>query len=473
MIQANAFNRRNVGVFGLARTGEAAARALKAGGANVFAWDDDEARRLTVREAGATDLRWQDWPWEKLAALVLSPGVPLTHPKPHEIVEQAKRAGVSVIGDFELFAQEIRPDRGAAGRAPVIAVTGTNGKSTTTALIGHVLKASGFDAQIGGNIGRAILALDPPGARTIYVAEISTYQIDLAPSFTPDAALLLNLSPDHLDRHGSMQNYARVKERLLEQTAADGQVFVGVDDSFSAAIFTRASARVTPKAVPVAVGKVLGRGVFVVDRALYDAQSGRASKVMELSQVPHLLGAHNWQNAAFAYAVCKNFVRDTRALVAAIASFPGLAHRMEELGRLGNVRFINDSKATNADAAERALVCFQDIYWIVGGRPKEGGIESLAPHFSRVRKAYLIGEAADQFAETLKGRVNFERAGTLEAAIAKAAADAAQSSASEAVVLLSPACASFDQFQDFEARGEAFRQAVSRLLPSKPALRAS
>jgi len=460
MIPIRMFAHRDVGMFGLARTGQASVRALKSGGANVYAWDDDASQRALAREAGAVDVRWQDWPWDKLAALVLSPGVPLTHPRPHDIVEKAKAAGVSVIGDFELFAQQLKSE---AVRAPVIAVTGTNGKSTTTALIGHVLKSCGFDAQIGGNIGKPILALDPPAAKSVYVLEISTFQIDLAPTFSPDVALLLNLSPDHIDRHGSMQNYAAIKERLMRQTSRDGQVLIGVDDSFSSAIFTRASANGGPPATPISVGKVLGRGIFVVDGVLYDAQSGRAARVMELAAAKRLLGAHNWQNAAFAYAASKRFVKDTRAIVAAITDFPGLAHRMEDLGRIGRVRFINDSKATNAEAAERALMCFSDIYWIAGGKPKEGGIESLATHFGRVRKAYLIGEAEAQFAATLEHKVAYERSGTLDAGVAQAAADAARSPSAEPVVLLSPACASYDQFKDFEARGDAFRNLVAKL----------
>ena len=463
MIAVRSFASRHVGVYGLARTGQASVRALKAGGAEVYAWDDDATQRTLAREAGAVDVRWQDWPWDKLVALVLSPGVPLTHPKPHEIVEKAKAGGVPVIGDFELFAREVRADRAEPGRAPVIAVTGTNGKSTTTALIGHVLKSHGFDAQIGGNIGKPVLALDPPHAKTVYVLEISTFQIDLAPSFTPDVALLLNLSPDHIDRHGTMLNYASVKERLMRQTAHDGQLFISVDDSYSSPIFTRVSSNGGPPATPVSVGKVLGRGIFVVDGVLYDAQAGRATKVMELASAKRLLGAHNWQNAAFAYGACRRFVKDSRAIVSAIADFPGLAHRMEDLGRLGRVRFINDSKATNADATERALVCFDEIYWIAGGRAKEGGIESLAPHFGRVRKAYLIGEAAPTFARTLEGRAAYEIAGVLEAAVIHATADAVNSQAHEPVVLLSPACASYDQFRDFEARGDAFRAEVARL----------
>ena len=473
MIVPTAFAGKTVGVFGLARTGLSSVRALNAGRAKVFGWDDDVARRASAVEAGATECPWHDWPWDQMAALVLSPGVPLTHPSPHPVVERARAARVPVIGDFELFAREIRPDRNSAGRAPVVAVTGTNGKSTTTALIGHVLAASGFDAQIGGNIGKPVLDLAPPGPRTVYVLEISTYQIDLAPAFTPDIAALLNLSSDHLDRHGTMQNYAAVKERLLTQTSSAGRVLVSVDDPYSAAIFTRASAKGRPKAVPVSVGKVLGRGVFVLDGILYDAQTSRASKIMELIRAERLVGVHNWQNAAFAYAACEGMVSDPRALGAAIASFPGLPHRMEEVGRAGNVRFINDSKATNADATERALVCFDDIYWIVGGRAKDGGIDSLRRHFGRIRRAYLIGEAANSFATTLQGSVPVELSGTLAAATAQAAADAAKSGERAPVVLLSPACASFDQFKDFEARGDAFRALVSDLQKQQPVLRAS
>jgi UDP-N-acetylmuramoylalanine--D-glutamate ligase len=462
MIPVRSFEGRDVGMFGLARTGQASVRALKAGGANVYAWDDNDVQRAAAREAGAVDVRWQDWPWDKIAALVLSPGVPLTHPKPHDIVLKAKEKSVPVIGDFELFAREIRPNRALSGRAPVIAITGTNGKSTTTALIGHILKQCGFDAQIGGNIGKPVLALDPPQTKTIYVVEVSTFQVDLAPGLAADTALLLNLSPDHIDRHGTMQNYAAVKERLMHQAAKDGQVLIGVDDNYSSSIFTKLASNGGPKPTSISVGKVLGRGIFVVDGVLYDAQSGRAERVMDLSSAKHLLGAHNWQNAAFAYAACKRYVKDTRALTAAIESFPGLAHRMEDLGRVGRVRFINDSKATNAEAAERALVCFPDIFWIAGGRPKEGGIESLAPLFGRIRKAYLIGEAADAFAATLHD-ISHEKSGTMETAVAHAAADAARSQVAEPVVLLSPACASFDQFKDFEARGDAFRALVSRL----------
>jgi UDP-N-acetylmuramoylalanine--D-glutamate ligase len=472
MIAASSFENRDVAVFGLARSGLASVRSLKAGGARVFAWDDaDNARKLAAEE-GATIAPWSQWPWDRVKSLVLSPGVPLTHPTPHPVVAKARSAGVEVIGDMEIFAREIGADILVPGRAPVIAVTGTNGKSTTTALIGHILSACGFDVQVGGNIGKAVLELDPPGAKSMYVLELSSYQIDLTPGLVPDVSVLTNITPDHIDRHGTLENYAAVKARLLAQTSKAGQIVIGVDDALASAIYTRQASSGGPTAVPVSVGKVLGRGVFVVEGGLYDAQGQRATRVMELSDTTRLPGAHNHQNAALAYASTIPFARDGRTVARAIATFPGLPHRMEDIARIGKVRFVNDSKATNAESAARALACFADIFWIAGGKAKDGGIESLASLFPRVRKSYLIGDAADTFASTLNGKVAFELSRTLDAAVKAAARDAQIADASAPVVLLSPACASFDQFRDYEQRGESFRRLVNTLR-SQPVREAS
>jgi UDP-N-acetylmuramoylalanine--D-glutamate ligase len=463
MIAVRAFADRDVGVFGLARSGLSSIAGLKAGGARVYAWDENEDARSQAHDAGAVVAPLESWPWERIRTLVLSPGIPLTQPAPHHVVLAARKVGAEVIGDIELFAREMRAEHSQPGRAPVIAVTGTNGKSTTTALIGHILTSCGFAAQVGGNIGKPALDLAPPNGRTIYVLEISSYQIDLTRGLVPDVAVLTNISPDHLERHGSFENYAAVKGRLLEQTAADGNIVIGVDDSSSAAIYSRLSPQRGANAVPVSVGKVLGRGIFAVDGTLYDAWGSRASKVMDLALATRLPGAHNWQNAALAYAAVRPIIDDARAIASAIASFPGLAHRVEEVARIGRVRFINDSKATNSDAAARALACFTDIHWIAGGRPKKGGIDRLLQYASRIRKAYLIGEAAEAFARTLDGHVPFEISGTLDNAVASACADASRSAAATPVVLLSPACASFDQFKDFEHRGKRFRSIVGNL----------
>jgi len=468
MIQLQGFAGKSVGVYGLARSGLSAARALKFAGAKVFAWDDNEASRLAGLKEGIQGEAAERWPWNDVSSLVLSPGIPLTHPKPHAIVRQAKSARVEVIGDVELFARAIRPERSSIGRAPLIAVTGTNGKSTTTALIGHILQSAGFDAQVGGNIGRPVLDLSEPQAKTVYVLEVSSYQIDLSPSLVPDVAVHTNLSPDHLDRHGSMENYAAVKTALLKRTASDGHVVVGVDDDYSAAIYTSLSADRAAAAVAVSIRKVLGRGVFVLDGKLYDAWDQPSVPIGDLKTAAHLPGSHNWQNAALAYAAVRRLVRDSRAIFASILRFPGLPHRIEDVGRIGKVRFINDSKATNADAAARALVCYSDIFWIAGGKAKEGGISDLAPFFPRIRKAYLIGEAADSFAKTLTGKVAAVQSATLERALKAAYEDARVSPAQEPVVLLSPACASFDQFRDFEQRGDVFREQVRALIASQP-----
>ena len=459
MIAVDCFRGEPVGIFGLARSGLSAARALISGGAKVFAWDDKEAARAGAPKDATLD-QWERWPWRELKALILSPGIPLTHPKPHAVVTRAREEGVEVIGDIDLFARAVLPRR----NAPVIAVTGTNGKSTTTALIGHILQSCGFDAQVGGNIGRPALDLAPPGAKTVYVLEVSSYQIDLAPNLSPDVSVLTNLSPDHVDRHGTMENYARVKASLLARNARSGHVVVGIDDPYSAAIYTKLASGGGAQAVAVSVGKVLGRGVFVIDGRLFDAWNQTAEAIGDLGGLARLPGAHNWQNAAIAYAAVRPLARDPHAIMNAIARFPGLAHRIEEVGRIGKVRFINDSKATNADAAARALVCFEDIFWIAGGKPKEGGITSLESLFPRIRKAYLIGEAAEAFGRTLEGKVGVKQCGTLAAALASSAADAAASAAPSPVVLLSPACASFDQFRDFEQRGDAFRSAVQEMM---------
>ena len=467
MIEVGCFKEQTVGVFGLARSGLSAIRALRAGGARVFAWDDKEAPRLVAAHEGATVEPWERWPWAEMKAVILSPGVPLTHPEPHPILRRAREVQAEIIGDMELFARTIRPDRNAKGAAPVIAITGTNGKSTTTALIGHILQACGFDAQVGGNIGKPALDLAPPGPKTVYVLEVSSYQIDLSPGLVSDVALLTNLSPDHIDRHGSMAHYAAVKEKLLAQAAPDGYIAVGVDDADSSAIYTKLAVARGSRSVAVSVGKVLGRGIFVLDGKLYDGWDQPAVTVGDLRLATQLPGTHNWQNAALAYAAVKRMVRDTRSVMAAIMRFPGLAHRIEDVGRIGKVRFINDSKATNADAAARALACFSDIFWIAGGKPKEGGIADLAPFFPNLRRAYLIGEAAENFGRTLQGNVDSVQSGTLDHAIQAAFEDAQASAAADPVVLLSPACASFDQFRDFEQRGDVFRKTVNALIDSQ------
>jgi UDP-N-acetylmuramoylalanine--D-glutamate ligase len=460
VIPVTAFAGKKVAVFGLGGSGLVSASALLAGGADVIAYDDDAQSVAKANAAGipTTDLCSVDW--SKIAALVLAPGVPLTHPEPHWIVALAHKAGVAVIGDIELFCRErakLAPD------APFVAITGTNGKSTTTALIAHLAASAGLDAQLGGNIGTAILSLQPPQAGRVHVIECSSYQIDLAPSLDPSVGILINLSEDHLDRHGTMAHYAEVKERLVAGVPSNGTAIVGIDDDWCRAIADRRE-RDGKRVVRISVHRELSDGIYVADGRIMRATASGVTPIAELGGIGSLRGQHNAQNAACAAAAALALGLEPAAIQAGLRSFPGLAHRMEELGRRGAVLYVNDSKATNADSAAQALACFSDIFWIAGGKPKTGGIESLRGFFPRIRKAYLIGEAADEFAATLSPSVPHEIDGTLDKALAAATRDAEASTVPEPVVLLSPACASFDQYRNFEVRGDAFRELV-RALP--------
>ena len=460
MIPVTAFAGKKVAVFGLGGSGLVSASALLAGGADVVAFDDDAQSVAKANAAGipTADLRNVDW--SKIAALVLAPGVPLTHPAPHWIVDLAQKANVAVIGDIELFCRERAK---LAPGAPFVAITGTNGKSTTTALIAHLAASAGLDAQLGGNIGTAILSLQPPRAGRVHVIECSSYQIDLAPSLDPSVGILINLSEDHLDRHGTMVHYAEVKERLVAGVPSSGTAVVGVDDDWCRAIADRL-VQAGKRVVRISVHRELSDGIYVANGRIMRATPAGVTPIAELGGIGSLRGQHNAQNAACAAAAALALGLEPPAIQAGLRSFPGLAHRMEELGRRGAVLYVNDSKATNADSAAQALACFSDIFWIAGGKPKTGGIESLRGFFPRIRKAYLIGEAADEFAATLAPGVPHEIDGTLDKALAAATRDAEASTVPEPVVLLSPACASFDQYRNFEIRGDAFRELV-RALP--------
>jgi UDP-N-acetylmuramoylalanine--D-glutamate ligase len=450
MIPVTSFEDQRVALFGLGASGQATAAALAAGGAIVSAWDDSVEAVTAAEGAGIAveDLREADW--SGFAALVLAPGVPLTHPAPHWTVTAAERAGVEIIGDIELFCRERRLHVPAA---PFVAITGTNGKSTTTALIAHLLRTAGRDVQLGGNIGTAILSLEPPRSGRYHVVECSSFQIDLAPSLDPTVGVLLNVTPDHLDRHGTIARYAAIKERLV---AGAEIAVVAVDDDWTQAIADRL-ARTGHRVIRVSARRPLAEGVYAAGGTIFAAADGASVRIASLAGIGSLRGAHNAENAAAAAACVRAFGLDEAAIARGFATFPGLPHRMEEVGRRGRVLFVNDSKATNADAAAKALASFGRIYWIAGGRPKEGGIRSLAEFFPRIAKAYLIGEAAEDFAKTLGRGVPHEMSGTLANAITSAAADADRDRAKEPVVLLSPACASYDQFQNFERRGDAFR----------------
>lgn len=461
MIPVTEYAGRDVAVFGLGRTGLSAAKALAAGGARVHAWDDNEATREKAIEAGITlsDINKRDW--QTFAALVLSPGVPYRFPQPHRIVRMAESVGVPVVGDMELFARAVQalPER---GRPRVVGITGTNGKSTTTALIGHILRQAGMDARVGGNIGTGVLDMAPLHANAIYVLELSSYQLDLVKSLHCDVAVWLNISPDHLDRHGSMDGYVAAKQRIFQNQRPGDTAVVGFDDIHSQSVAM--SLKGGPARVwPISARFALGKGVSAVEGRLFDSLHGKAMRLGGLSDAVALPGAHNHQNAAAAFAACRALGVDAQVIMEGIRSFGGLPHRLEIVAKRQGVRFINDSKATNAQAAEQALKAFSRVYWIAGGRAKEEGIAPLEPLFPRVARAYLIGEAEEAFSRTLKGKAPAKTCGTLERAVEEAFRDARESGEPDPVVLLSPACASFDQFKDFEARGDAFRTIVESL----------
>ena len=462
MIPARTFEGQRVAVFGLARSGLAAARSLRAGGAEVAAWDEAKSARDAAAAEGFALVDLASADWSGLAALVLSPGVPLTHPEPHWTVKKANEAGVEIIGDIEIFARTV--NAAPSHRRPkVVAITGTNGKSTTTALLGHMLTAAGRDARIGGNIGLGVLGLDDMHGGAVYVFELSSFQLDLTSSLKPDVSILLNITPDHLDRHGDMEGYVEAKRRvLLNQTAGDTAV-IGVDDAWCQRICTEITAANKRTIWPISARRAMGRGVYALQGVLYDATGERVIEVADLLRARSLPGRHNWQNAAAAYAAARALGLSVEDAATGLVTFPGLVHRMETVGEIDGVRFVNDSKATNADAARQAMSAYPSFYWIAGGRPKTGGIELLEDLFPRIAKAYLVGEAANEFARSLEGKAPYRLSHTIDAAVAEAFADA-RAAGEPAIVLLSPACASFDQFPDFEVRGDAFRSAVHGLV---------
>ena len=456
MFPAHSFKNKKVALFGLARSGLACAEALRLGGAMVFAWDDSEAAVTAAKAANLPVADLQGIDFKSLDSLILSPGVPLTHPEPHWTVLKAKAAGIEIIGDTEVFQREVK---GTGAR--LVAITGTNGKSTTTALIGHIFQVSGRDVDVGGNIGTAAFLMRPPVKDRIYVLELSSFQIDLMPSLKPDVGVLINLTPDHLDRHGTMENYAAIKARMFSKQDAADTAMIGVDDKWCAEIAMGIKNGSMVRAVSVV--HEIEEGVSAVNGILRDWKNGKEVARIDLRPMPALKGAHNWQNACMAYGAARALGLSVAEITGAMLSFPGLAHRMQEVGCLGHVPFINDSKATNADAAAKALASFEDIFWIVGGIAKAGGIEPLTPFFPCIEKAFLIGEAANEFAKTLSGKVPFELCGTLDKAVIASARDAVNSEKANAVVLLSPACASFDHYRNFEIRGDAFVKLVSEL----------
>jgi UDP-N-acetylmuramoylalanine--D-glutamate ligase len=440
-------------VLGLARSGLATVRALRAAGIDCVAWDDNAASRDAAVQAGARVADPATIDWSGVTALVISPGIPSTLPVPHPVAVAARAAGKPIICDVELLAR-------AQPEATFVAITGTNGKSTTTALIGHILQQAGLRCQVGGNIGRGALDLDPLGKGGLYVLELSSYQLELLQTFRADIAVWLNITPDHIDRHGDIPGYVAAKKNIFQRQRAGDCAVIGIEDEPSREIEREIAARPGIACIPVALDRPVANGISYRAGVLVDADG----YTVDFSDVLTLPGDHNGQNAACAWAVCRWLDLPREAIVAGMKTYAGLPHRQERVAAVGNIVYINDSKATNADATARALSSYDDIYWILGGQAKEGGVAPLASYFDRIRHAFLIGEATELFAGQLEGKLPYSRCGDLQSALDAAHALAQREEKGPAVVLLSPACASWDQWKSYEHRGDAFR-AMARALP--------
>jgi len=451
MIDTSFLEGKTVAVMGLGKSGTATARALTAAGASVWAWDDGAEARQTAAAAGIAVIDLLGADFAGLDLLVWSPGIAHTFPKPHPVAAKARDAGLTLVCDVDLLAR-------AKPSARTFGVTGTNGKSTATTLLGHVLEAGGRAAAAGGNLGNAALAMPDLGPEGRYVLELSSYQLELVPSLALDVAVLLNITPDHLGRHGGMDGYIAAKSLVFSRLRHGGTAVVGVDDAHSAAIAAGLDAG-RANVVRISAEQRLDKGVSAQDGVLCDD----GHYICDLKEFGRLPGRHNWQNACAVYAAARADGIAPEVIARAFATYPGLAHRQELVAAIDGVLYVNDSKATNADAVDKALCCYQTVYWIAGGQAKEGGIDALAPHFHRIRHAFLIGEATPAFARALAGKVGATPCGTLEVAVSMARDLAALEAIRGAVVLLSPACASWDQFKSFEHRGDEFRRLVAEL----------
>ncbi|SFR43623.1 UDP-N-acetylmuramoyl-L-alanine--D-glutamate ligase [Litoreibacter janthinus] len=464
MIPVQGYSGATVAVLGLGRSGLSAARALREGGADVVVWDDNEkARDAATAEGFTTRELAKGGAFDGVATLIVSPGIPHLYPEPNKVVRAAWDAGVAVDNDISLFFRSFATSEwDNFERIPkIIAVTGSNGKSTTSALIHHILTHAQRPTQLAGNIGRGVLDMDPAIDGEVVVLELSSYQTDLARALTPDVAVFTNLSPDHLDRHHGMGGYFAAKRRLFSEGGPDRCV-IGVDEDEGQYLANQmAGSAIDDRVIRISSGRKLagdGWNVFAKKGFLAEWRKGKQMASIDLRGVAGLPGAHNHQNACAAYAACRTVGLAPRVIEAAFHSFGGLPHRSQLVGEKDGVKFVNDSKATNVDSAAKALQAFSNIRWICGGLEKEGGLGGLLPHLGGVTKAYVIGREAASFAMQL-GDLPHEVCTDMATAVARAAADAQKGD----TVLLAPAAASFDQYDSFEKRGDDFIAQVKSL----------
>ena len=458
MIQLSALLGQRIAVMGLGKTGLSTAMALKNAGAHVYAWDDNQPARDYAESLGIICTELTGITSDTIDYLIWSPGIPHTFPASHPVADRARAHHIPIISDIDVLSM-------AQPNADYIGITGTNGKSTTTALIGHTLKEF-RPTQIGGNIGVPVLDLEPLDNDGTYVLEMSSYQTELSHTFSPVGVVFLNITPDHLYRHGGLQGYIDAKKQIFANPKAGERKAIAVisidtEDCFD--LYEELEEDGVWSVVPVSTQKRLEQGTYVEERKLYEMREDGATLIADLNEFQNLRGRHNHENIACAYTIIRQlYGYEPDKIIAAMLTFGGLAHRQYLAGTINGVQYINDSKATNADATARALACFTNIYWILGGQPKEGGLDGLDEYMGRIQHAYLIGEATPLFAEWLSVRqVPFTICGTLDVALGQAHIAAQQ--AGKGTVLLSPACASWDQFKSFEHRGDLFVQLVSEL----------
>lgn len=459
MIIPLSFQDKTVAILGLGRSGRSVSQGLLRAGAPILAWDDQESSRSLARRENIplTDLNAIDW--ETVDNFIVSPGIPHHYPAPHPIVARAQLAGLEPISDIEVLCL-------SQPQATYVGITGTNGKSTTTTLIGHVLKENGLSPEVGGNLGIPVIDLQPLGAKGIYVLELSSYQLELTPHLHPKISVILNITPDHLERHGGMEGYIEAKKLIYKNATPQDVLIISVDDPHCCTLYDVLKKAGGVTLLPFSTCKILTLGISVKEGILHE----NGTPLTSLKPFDRLRGQHNWQNIAAAFGTLRSLGLEAEAILESVASFPGLVHRQQVVACHKNVTFVNDSKATNAEAVAKALLCYQDqpLYVLFGGRPKEGGITPLLPYFSSLSHAFLYGEAARAFALTLEGKVPCTLCQTLEEAVGLATTLALEEGRPDAVVLLSPACASFDQFPNFEIRGEVFCQRVHDLIGKKP-----
>ncbi len=465
MISLDLYCGKKIAILGLGRSGMASARALKAGGAELIVWDDQKPARENAKQEGFALVDFsKETHLETIEYLILSPGIIHQGEKKHPIVALAQKKSIPVMGDLELFAHYLNHQIPKENRPKLVVITGSNGKSTTTALISHILKSSNRHVQMGGNIGIPVLELEMIGSEGVYVIEASSYQLSLTQTLKPDLAVWLNIASDHIEYHGSLEAYILAKENLFLSQEKGDHIIIGVDDPASQRICTELFSKSKAKIIPISSRRALASGVHITGGILWDAMAAEARQILNVqTEIDTLKGRHNAQNLAASYAVCQILKLSKKRITDSLSSFKNLPHRMEIVGNFLNILYINDSKATNIAATIQALKAYRTVYWIAGGQPKKENYETLKTELNHVQRIYLIGEASASMKSAYETVKPVKEVKTLDRAVAMATYDALKEKYKNPVILFSPACASFDQYKNFEERGNNFKHIITQV----------